>query len=104
MNALEELQKFVSHYNKTLKCATITNGHWEDYASVTIPVDFTESEYSSFTNQLSTIEYYPGYGLQELYGILWFTDGTWADRGEYVGSEWWQLHSLPVIPTGLLRN
>ena len=44
---------------------------------------------------LLNFEYYSGYGGQELYGYIWYKDGTWSDRGEYDGSEWWQHQSRP---------
>jgi hypothetical protein len=47
-------------------------------------------------------EYDDGYGTQYLYGTLWFSDGTWADRYEYDGSERWDHHSRPEIPAELL--
>ena len=36
-----------------------------------------------------------GYGGQELYGYIWYTDGTWSERGEYDGSEWWEYKKTP---------
>jgi len=44
--------------------------------------------------------YNNGYGYQELRGTIWYTDGTWSDRGEYDGSEWWQHHVCPPLPAG----
>ena len=38
---------------------------------------------------LLDFEYYSGFGGQEVYGYIWYTDGTWSERGEYDGSEWW---------------
>ena len=35
-------------------------------------------------------EYDNGYGQQYIYGYIWYTDGTWSERQEYDGSEWWQ--------------
>lgn len=43
-------------------------------------------------------EYDDGYGRQELFGTIWYTDGTWSERGEYDGSEWWEHRSRPEIP------
>lgn len=40
-------------------------------------------------------EYYSGFGGQELYGYIWYTDGTWSERGEYDGSEWWDHKKRP---------
>lgn len=43
-------------------------------------------------------EYDNGYGGQELFGMIWFSDGTWAERGEYDGSEWWEYKKTPELP------
>ena len=40
-------------------------------------------------------EYDNGYGGQELFGTVVFKDGSWLDRGEYDGSEWWDYHRCP---------
>lgn len=40
-------------------------------------------------------DYNSGYGGQELFGFIWYKDGTWSDRGEYDGSEWWQHQEVP---------
>jgi hypothetical protein len=44
---------------------------------------------------LLNFEYDSGYGGQELFGYIWYTDGTWSDRGEYDGSGWWQHQQRP---------
>jgi hypothetical protein len=62
---------------------------------------FSKEEYEEFLKQID-IEYDSGYGIQYLDGCIWLTDGTWIDRGEYDGSEWWQHHSCPEIPESLL--
>lgn len=36
-----------------------------------------------------------GYGGQELFGYIWYTDGTWSERGKYDGSEWWEHKERP---------
>jgi hypothetical protein len=40
-------------------------------------------------------EYDSGYGGQTLFGYIWYKDGTWSERGEYDGSEWWSHKSRP---------
>ena len=50
---------------------------------------------------LLDFEYDNGYGTQEVFGVVWFADGTWAERGEYDGSEWWEHHTIPEIPEHL---
>lgn len=39
--------------------------------------------------------YDDGYGGQELFGHIWYADGTWSDREEYDGSEWWAYRKCP---------
>lgn len=47
---------------------------------------------------LLDFEYDDGYGIKEIHGIIWYTDGTWSCRGEYDGSEWWEHHVCPECP------
>ena len=63
----------------------------------------TPEEYKQFLEQLD-FEYDNGYGLQFLHGTVWFLDGTWATRGEYDGSEWWEIHYRPEIPDYLINK
>lgn len=39
-----------------------------------------------------------GYGSQELDGTIWYTDGSWSERVEYDGYEWWEHREKPKIP------
>lgn len=48
------------------------------------------------------IDYNDGYGGQELYGTIWYRDGTWSERGEYDGAEWWEFKKCPPYPKELL--
>jgi hypothetical protein len=50
---------------------------------------------------LLNFEYDNGYGGQELFGYIWYEDGTWSDRGEYDGSEWWQHQVRPDRDTAV---
>jgi hypothetical protein len=43
-------------------------------------------------------EYDNGYGGQYLEGTIWYSDGTWSDRGEYDGLEWWEHRECPSLP------
>jgi len=47
--------------------------------------------------------YDSGYGGQEVFGTIWYVDGTWSDRGEYDGSEWYEYHKCPDIPDNVRR-
>lgn len=45
------------------------------------------------------VKYDNGYGGQELFGTIWYADGTWSSREEYDGSEWWRHNKCPKLPT-----
>lgn len=48
-------------------------------------------------NYLKEIQYYDGFGIQELYGYVVFNDNTWLEREAYDGSEWWEYRSIYKI-------
>lgn len=55
-----------------------------------------ERDELKFLEILASIDYDNGYGGQELFGTIVFKDGTWLERGEYDGSEWWEHRKLPT--------
>lgn len=61
-----------------------------------LPEYFTKIDYAVFLSQLDDL-YNDDFGHQYLYGIIWFTNNIWAVRGEYDGSEWWDLMFYPEI-------
>lgn len=65
-----------------------------------LPVGFSPDQLESLLSQLD-LEYDNGYGGQQLYGFIWYQDGTWSERGEYDGSEWWEHKVCPDIPAAL---
>jgi hypothetical protein len=50
---------------------------------------------------LLDFNYDSGFGGQELFGTVWYLDGTWSDRREYDGSEWWEHQVCPPLPQGV---
>ena len=46
---------------------------------------------------LLDFEYDSGYGGQYLHGYIWYKDGTWSERREYDGLEWWEHKERPPI-------
>lgn len=103
-NAKEEMLELLK--GKEIKCAKIINSGsiWLDTPeckTIILKVDYTTDDYERFLKELD-FNYDSGYGGQELYGTVWFKDDTWAGRGEYDGSEWWEEYSLPEIPKELL--
>ena len=86
-----------------IKCATIERDSGGHFYNVNLKVDWTDEEFKTFLDQMD-FEYDSGYGVQELFGIIWLTDGTWLERSEYDGSEWWSHKSLPKIPDHLIKK
>ena len=58
--------------------------------------------YNTFLQSLDFV-YNAGFGGQELYGVIWYADGTWSSRYEYDGSEEWAHRRVPVIPEYLKK-
>jgi hypothetical protein len=46
-------------------------------------------------------DYDAGLGTQELFGTIWYADGTWSERGEYDGGEWWEHRKCPELPANI---
>ena len=103
MNAKKELLVELKN-PKDILCATITFGQmWyepEGKKHLILKLDYTPTELAQFLVYLD-FDYDAGYGTQELHGTVWLKDGTWLDRGEYDGSEWWIHQMLPEIPNEL---
>jgi hypothetical protein len=102
-NAKEEFLSVVQ--NQTVLCAEISyRDCWEHklpMAEYRLILGHTQDQYNAFIESLD-FSYDAGYGGQELFGVIWFKDGSWADRGEYDGSEWWQHQTCPGIPKTLI--
>ena len=114
MNAREE---FIHHVGgKSVLCAQIQRGNDYGYydnsdegtsvISATSVFNLTtgwdSEDWNKFLADLN-FEYNCGYGSQNLFGTIWYVDGTWSDRGEYDGSEWYDYHVCPSIPKDLNR-
>lgn len=57
---------------------------------------YSKNDYDNFLKFLDR-DYDCGYGGQELFGIIYCEDGVWLDRGEYDGSEWYNVHKYPDL-------
>jgi hypothetical protein len=102
MNAKEE---FLSHVgSKKVLCAKIQKGeeYFDDQVIFNLTTGWGVEDWSKFLTDID-FEYDCGYGGQNLFGTIWYTDGTWSDRGEYDGSEWYEYHICPPIPKELNR-
>ena len=97
MNAKEEFENHVK--DKQVMCAEIIYSPYfvRDSKEYYLKVGFTVNEYFEFLESLD-FEYDNGFGTQEIYGNIWYKDGTWSTREDYDGSEWWEYRLVPKIP------
>lgn len=98
-------QEFLGHITdrcvggRTVRCAKVNTHHQDGI----LPVGYTSEDLGLFLKEID-FNYDSGYGGQELYGTIWYTDGTWSSRGEYDGSEWWEYNQCPEITPDLLGD
>ncbi len=102
INAKRELLSMI--YDKTIKCAAIMHEKiGTEGTEYLLPVNYTQAQYDAFLTSLDFV-YDRGFGAQELFGTVWFTDGTWLERYEYDGWEEWMRAKVPTIPDELQPN
>jgi len=103
MNARQEFIKHIG--TRKVLCAKIQHGDgYDDDSKVfNLTTGSTEEDHTQFLNDID-FEYDSGYGGQRLFGTIWYEDGTWSERGEYDGSEWWEHRERPQIPKELDRK
>ena len=101
INAKDEFLEHVGE--RAVKCAALRFGPEYFPAEckfVNLRADHGAVEWNLFLAQID-FRYDDGYGGQELFGNIWYHDGTWSERGEYDGSEWWEYKACPPIPEAL---
>lgn len=62
---------------------------------VKLAPNYSDEQFRLFINALD-FDYDSGYGIQELFGVIWFED-SWSTRAEYDGAEWWENHIRPAL-------
>lgn len=97
------------------KICDIADKTWDDIAWIgvddeTLKWDFDSDSYITvpscefdileFRESAMGIEYDEGYGVQEIneHLVIVFDDGSWLERAEYDGSEWWEYKTVPQRP------
>ena len=63
-----------------------------------VRVEIRSNSLEDLLKRTSKLYYDAGYGAQYLKGIIALKNGTWYERAEYDGSEWWEYRSLPKKP------
>lgn len=103
MNAKDEFLDKIKNKH-SVSCAYIKFDRYWDEKKVKVfklKPGYTEEDYNAFLKSLD-FEYDDGYGSQELYGYVWFTNDSWLERHEYDGSECWHFKKTPELPKELL--
>ena len=92
INAKQELLKIVNDNNITILKIDINY-----YGDVDNKCK-TDTKHITSLDELD-FDYDAGYGVQDLYGIVYCKasndDPVWLTRGEYDGSEWWTINTIP---------
>ena len=104
-NCKKELTRKIQAKNRVVKCAEL---RFDDYNKIfkktcRLPVNYTEKQHEYFLQSLD-FAYNAKHGPQCLFGTVWFTDGTWLERFECNGGEWWVHRVCPEIPGFLLQT
>jgi len=99
INAMKE---FIEHTGKRMvKCAHVYGDeYYQSDLNAKLCIGYNTYDLANFLNALR-FNYKNGFGGQFLFGTIWYEDGTWSERGEYDGSEWWEHRSCPAIPEDL---
>ena len=100
-NAAKELEFKLSQHDAKLLAADIYTEE-EPLKTAVLPLNYTEQQLEKFWQDLARIEYYNGYGNQELFGVVWLTGKSWLSREEYDGSEWWEHNQYPQYTNDVL--
>lgn len=96
MNAKQELLNIITSRNLTILKIEITYDN--------IDYNISYDNYSAITKIITTLDdldfdYDAGFGTQELFGTVYCKDSNncpvWLTRGEYDGSEWWDINTIP---------
>lgn len=66
--------------------------------SVYLKSNRVKQDENRFVEFLKNTDYDPGFGGQELFGVVVFNDDSWLERQEYDGSEWWEHKRTPKEP------
>lgn len=84
--------------DKDVLCSSIVLEYeFECQKTFILKIGYTLDEFNLFLQNLN-FTYDNSYGSQNLYGTIWYKDGTWSERAEYDGSEWWVHKVCPPIP------
>lgn len=91
MNALKELDDLKINWEEI--SALRINVHGK---SIIYTKD-VDNDLEKIKDELLKIDYDDDYGCQNLFGLILMCDGSWYERGEYDGAEWWNHKHTPSV-------
>jgi len=110
-NAKQEFLNHITYAGSPIQrqvlCAVIQKGDYGDddedlKNTFVLTTGYTEEDWNDFLLKMDFM-YNSGYGSQNLFGTIWYIDGTWSSRWEYDGSEGWEYNFCPEIPDSARR-
>lgn len=99
MTAIEELIEHAA--GRKIKCATITRGDSTDNVDTFNLKVGGDTE--AFMNSLN-FDYNSSFRYEEIFGTVWWYDGSWSSRDECCGCMQWEHHYVPEIPDNLIQR
>lgn len=100
INARQEFEEFIKGVKAPVLCATVLRSV-DPMSAKGLQYDLTqEGSLEKFLESID-FDYDNGFCSQVLFGLIWFDDGSWADRIEYDGQEEWRHQLRPIIPACL---
>lgn len=108
-NARDEFLDHIRKVDSTILCASLARESFDEatfeYREIkyVLKTEFNGNDYDEFLKSLD-FQYDAGFGGQLLFGTIFYANGTWSERGEYDGSEWWVYKTCPEIPKECLTS
>ena len=97
MNASDELLKALPCGNDIERAYIEVDIDYDNTRNYYLDKYYLPEDYKKFF-ELLDFDYENGFGRQHIDGTVWLADGSWLERGEYDGSEWWEWKRSPDIP------
>lgn len=98
MNALKELDDLKINWEKISALRINVHGN-----SIIYTKD-GNNDLEEIKDELLKIDYDDDFGCQNLFGAILMEDGSWYERCEYDGAEWWAYKRTPTIDEVISYN
>jgi len=101
-NLKAEFLHHIAKVSSRIKCVALeARTYRAKQGKIELYTNYSTQDYVQFLEILD-FDYDSGYGSQEIHGFIWYENGTFSERGEYDGSEWFSYVKTPEIPIHLL--